>query len=163
MKTLLFLMAMFTSLLAHSSNGYADFICNINKTLKYTQCMDIAEATFMTVGEKSPHIKTIVAIMATESRFNKDAKSKDGAIGYMQVMPKYHKASFEGQTFTSAFVNIIVGSNIYYECYRKYNNKKSALVCYNGGNPNKKSPYPKRVMAFEHALEEFLAHAQKQS
>ena len=161
LKIMLSLMSMLAMLqIPVQASMYADYVCAINTKLTFDQCNEITTVVTTVVNPK--HTNTILAIITTESRFDQYAKSKDGAIGYMQVLPKYHRKSFEGQALTSPFPNIVVGYNIYLDCLSRYKDKRQALTCYNDGNNKryKKSPYPSKVLAFERVLDD-IARSQK--
>lgn len=78
--------------------------------------------------------KLAIAIIATESGFNRHAVSSEGASGYAQVIPKYHRKFIKGRDIFDTEVNIEVGMKILSECIHKYKSTYLGLACYNGTN-----------------------------
>jgi len=84
-------------------------------------------------AEKKDLTKELVlAVIATESSFNKKAISGEGAKGYMQVMPKWHRDKLNGRDPYNVLVNIEVGTQILSNCFKERSTYKGALACYNG-------------------------------
>lgn len=87
---------------------------------------------FATERKLDPH--HLLAMMRVESRFNPKARSSEGAVGLMQVMPRWHKAALAKRDPTDPVVSIEVGSQIYYDCLnRSEGNVRQAVKCYSGG------------------------------
>lgn len=66
-----------------------------------------------------------------ESRYNPNCKSSAGAIGLMQIIPKWHKdrMNFHGVTdLTDPYGNILVGVDYLNDLYRTNGSDKTALV-----------------------------------
>ena len=80
----------------------------------------------------------MLAISHTESRFNKKAKSRAGAMGMMQVLPRYFCPKKGPCDYTAA------GFKAWKAWSKKRGNKKrsikEALCRYNSGQPCSKSP-----------------------
>lgn len=121
---------------------------------------DRIEATLRKVmpGTKLP-TPLVLAIMKIESEFNPRAKSSAGAVGLMQVMPRWHVdrvreiSNKPALTFNDVRkelldveTNIEAGVSILAECYNRYNSLTAAAQCYNGGPPRAESSYTKKVM-----------------
>ena len=78
----------------------------------------------------------LLAMIKTESGFRSKAKSSEGAVGLLQVIPRWHKDKLAGRNPYLNQVSIEVGSQILYDCFTKHNrNTVKALTCYssNGG------------------------------
>lgn len=87
----------------------------------------------------------ICAIIRTESRFNKNAISKKGARGLMQIMQPtaewaFHEIGIENETFLNISdenINIEVGCWYIKKLINQYNgDKELALIAYNAGSGN---------------------------
>jgi soluble lytic murein transglycosylase-like protein len=101
----------------------------------------------------------VLAVMAIESRYNPVAESTMGAKGLMQVIPKFHleKLSTHGgeQALLDPEVNILVGTQILREYYRRLGDLESSLQMYAGALDDPSSQYSAKVLA-ERARLEFL-------
>ena len=77
----------------------------------------------------------ILAMMRVESNFNERAKSFVGALGLMQVWPKWHKAKLKGRDPYNTAVNTEVGSAILKDCWvmKAKVSIKKVFECYSGG------------------------------
>ena len=81
----------------------------------------------------------ILAVAKHESTFDKKAKSKMGAIGLMQVMPRWHRDKmmtaqeiFGTNELHKVEPNIYVGAKILRDCKDRFKHIRIALKCYNG-------------------------------
>lgn len=92
--------------------------------------------------------KTILAIIMKESTFNPKARSAYGAVGLMQVVPRYHKDKIAGRDVTRIETNIEVGTTILKDCLDASGNKTGALACYSGSSVAKVYKYRSKVNAF---------------
>lgn len=90
--------------------------------------------------------KMIFRIAKAESHFIPTAESNKGAVGIMQVLPKYHQEKILGRDIRKPEVNIEVGTKIYAEYLRKYKTPEKALRAYNG-LAGKQGEYSGIVMA----------------
>ena len=80
------------------------------------------------------HPGVILAFMSVESRFVSTALSSEGAVSYMQVVPKYHASRIKGRNIWDPFVNVDVGTMVLSICAKTKGNKLSAITrCYSGG------------------------------
>ena len=93
-------------------------------------------------------VKTILGIIMKESTFNAKAKSGYGAVGLMQVVPRYHKDKIAGRDITRIETNIEVGTTILKNCLDASGNKTRALACYSGQSTTKVTKYKQKVNAF---------------
>lgn len=93
----------------------------------------------------------VLSIIATESSFNPRARSKVGAMGLMQAMPRYHQEKLDrwgmsSQDLYNPHQNIRIGTEIlseYMELSR--GNTTSALQRYNGSLSDKSRRYSNKV------------------
>ena len=83
----------------------------------------------------------VFAVIKTESSFNPNAKSKSGAIGLMQLMPKTAKwvaeklsmANFKTDLLYNPQINIRLGCYYLRYLLDKFEVLETALACYNAG------------------------------
>jgi soluble lytic murein transglycosylase-like protein len=104
----------------------------------------------------------IIAVMAIESRFNPVAQSDGGAIGLMQVIPRYHAEKFEPGNHNSVLdpvTNIQVGARILRECIARGGNETAGLQLYNGATSDPANAYATRVLGEKQWLQETLRRA----
>lgn len=95
----------------------------------------------------------IVAVMAVESRFNPVAQSDGGAMGLMQVIPRYHAAKFPRnesgieRAVLDPRTNIAVGARVLKEAIVRGGNETAGLQLYNGASADASSAYASRVLS----------------
>lgn len=100
----------------------------------------------------------VLAVIKQESNFNKFARSRAGAKGLMQVMPKWHRDKLKGRNPYSEKVSIEVGSIIFRDCLDKFsNNKKRAFSCYSGGAKN----YMSKVTSYQKHMAKYIASVKR--
>lgn len=103
----------------------------------------------------------IVAMMAVESSFNPAAKSHAGALGLMQVIPRWHMDKIgPDNDYTALFdprINVQVGTLVLVEGMQRYGSLEAALQYYNGARHDPEMRYTKRVMSVKRQLQDVLA------
>jgi len=120
---------------------------------------DIVKTSFSESENQNIDPILILSIIGIESKFNPNAKSRFGAIGLTQVIPKYHQSKIsklknENLNLWSIKGNIKVGIQIIKEyIYLSEEDIQKALQRYNGSifDPNK--TYSKKVL---HKMKSFL-------
>lgn len=79
--------------------------------------------------------KAIVqAVMEIESNYDPNAENPSGAIGLMQIIPKWHQHRAEKyglHDLWDPYTNILVGMDLINESYYKYGDYRQALYVYN--------------------------------
>lgn len=101
----------------------------------------------------------IFGIIHVESTFQQYSKSEFGAMGLMQIVPKYHKKMIKeefGANVSDLFVpeiNIFAGTKILADSFKKTNNISRSLKLYNG-NLSENSYYDKKVLKIAKKFEE---------
>jgi soluble lytic murein transglycosylase-like protein len=109
----------------------------------------------------------ILAVMAIESRYNPVAESSMGAMGLMQIIPKYHpeKLPEHGgeQALLDPEVNILVGARILREYLRRFGETETALQMYAGAFDEPTSQYSGKVLAEKARLLQVLARARREA
>jgi soluble lytic murein transglycosylase-like protein len=104
----------------------------------------------------------IVAVMAVESRFNPVAQSGSGAMGLMQVIPRFHAEKFDAAPHLSVLeprANIKVGARILKEYIGRGGTELAGLQLYNGAASDAGSAYATRVLAEKQWLKDALRRA----
>jgi soluble lytic murein transglycosylase-like protein len=108
----------------------------------------------------------IVAVMAVESRFNPIAQSDGGAMGLMQVIPRYHADQFETGRGASMFdprTNIGIGARVLKEYIRRGGTEAAGLQLYNGAAGDASNGYANKVLGERQRLQEALRRAHDRS
>ena len=109
----------------------------------------------------------ILAVMAIESRYNPVAESSMGAMGLMQVIPKYHTEKLHEhggeQALLDPEVNIQVGARILREYMRRLGETESALQMYAGALDEPTSQYAGKVLAEKARLLQVLSRIRRQA
>ncbi len=101
----------------------------------------------------------ILAVIAVESRFNPIAESEQGAVGLMQIVPRYHADKLAEVGSTSGLAphaNIAVGARILREAILRGGGEAAGLQLYNGSPDDESRAYAGRVQAERRRLEEAL-------
>lgn len=112
-----------------------NYVTRINKS----EGNDIALATIKWANHFEIDPKFILAIQKVESRFDRYAISSAGAMGLMQVIPKWHieklhtaKKVVGSPELFGIDSNIYMGIQVIKDCLSKYKVVNQALKCYNG-------------------------------
>jgi soluble lytic murein transglycosylase-like protein len=120
---------------------FSQCILSNNKNITKEEANEIAHYVLEYSEEFNIDPVLVLAIIKTESGFNKYSISKAGAIGYMQVIPHWHMNRYQEASARSkskyvnlydAKVNIYMGVRIFREYLDTYKNINSALLRYNG-------------------------------
>ena len=99
-----------------------------------------------------PHL--ILAVIKAESGFRNKVKSREGATGLMQVIPRWHKDKIKNRSLNDTQVSIEVGSMILSDCMIKHRgNSLKALNCYSGGGGKK---YFNKVFDYKRVITAFV-------
>jgi soluble lytic murein transglycosylase-like protein len=101
----------------------------------------------------------IIAVMAVESHFNPFAQSDGGAIGLMQVIPRYHADQFlagRGESVLDPRTNIGVGARVLKEYIRRGGTESAGLQLYNGAADDASNSYANKVLGERQRLQEAL-------
>jgi soluble lytic murein transglycosylase-like protein len=108
----------------------------------------------------------IVAVMAVESGFNPAAQSDGGAIGLMQVIPRYHADKFSaarGESMRDPSTNIRVGSQALKEYIVRAGTEAAGLQLYNGAAGDTSNAYAMKVTAERQRLQEATRRARERA
>ncbi len=105
----------------------------------------------------------ILAVIAVESRFNPIAESEQGAVGLMQIVPRFHmdKVDATGRCGRPSFLppraNIAIGARILKDSIRRGGGEAAGLQLYNGSFDDESRAYANRVQAERRRLEDSVA------
>lgn len=100
----------------------------------------------------------IVAIIGIESGFNPYAQSPMGALGLMQVIPRYHQDKLPKAAGKAAFLdpasNVQVGAQVLQEAIRRQGGLMEGLQYYGGVSDDPDQSYANRVITEKQRLEQ---------
>lgn len=141
----------------HEQRAVADFIA------KRYRVSDQAVAGFVATAYRAGRRFAvdpllILAVMAVESRYNPVAESDVGAMGLMQVLPKFHQDKLNEHGGADALldpeVNIEVGTQILREYLKRFGETETALQVYAGAIDEPTSQYASKVLAERSRLQQ---------
>jgi soluble lytic murein transglycosylase-like protein len=130
-----------------------------------------AASSFVSLAYKAGRLHSvdpvlILAVMAIESRYNPVAESDMGAMGLMQVIPRWHPEKLTGhgeEALLEPEVNIHVGAQILREYYRRLGDEVLALQMYAGAFNEPTAQYANKVYAERARLEPVRQRARQTS
>lgn len=103
--------------------------------------LDIALATIKWAKHYEVDPKLILAVQTVESKFDIHAISSSGAMGLMQIIPKWHlekikqaKIDVGTPELFNVDSNIYIGTWVLKECMSKFKFADALEVCYSGGH-----------------------------
>jgi soluble lytic murein transglycosylase-like protein len=108
----------------------------------------------------------IIAVMAVESRFNPIAQSDGGAIGLMQVIPRYHADKLDparGGSVLDPLTNIQLGARILNDYIHRGGTEVAGLQLYNGASGDTSNGYANKVLGERQRLRDALRRARERS
>ena len=132
---------------------------------RYRVSSDALEPAFVEVEQSAREAELdpllIVAMIAVESSFNPKAKSHAGALGLMQVIPRWHMDKIgHDNDHTVLFdprFNVQIGTLVLLEGLQRYGSLEEALQYYNGARHDPERRYTKRVLSVKRQLQQVLA------
>lgn len=110
----------------------AKAVSRIYKNVKLSDAKKVVRLVYKHAKKQRIKPTLVVGLIASESGFRRTVVSSHGAVGYAQVMPKYHQDKIAGRDIFDPKVNIEVGVKILGDCLRKKKDINKALGCYNG-------------------------------
>ena len=108
----------------------------------------------------------IIAVIAVESRFNPVAQSDGGAMGLMQVIPRYHPDKFNaarGKSVLDPRTNIQLGTRVLKEYIRRGGTDVAGLQLYNGASADASNVYANKVLGERQRLREAVRRGRDQT
>lgn len=153
-KSLFALVALFVTLVTHSSPLHEIsqseriqaekealvpwVVDNSHKQINQEKAKRIIEYIYEYALENKLDPLLLLAIAKNESGFRERVRSSAGAVGMMQVIPRYHREKIDKRDPMVMKVSIDVGSKIIREYMDKANNSlRKALNFYSGGGGKK--------------------------
>lgn len=125
---------------------------------------EIQKFAFLQCEEKEVPYSLIIAMIEVESGYQNDVVSSCGAVGYMQIIEKWHKEELRSNGYDTARkpeANIAVGIDIMASLLSTYDTEQ-ALVIYNAGfsalkDGTKSTPYSREVLRRQKELEKEMS------
>jgi soluble lytic murein transglycosylase-like protein len=124
-------------------------------------------AAYREAGEHALDPLLILAVVAIESRFNPVAESSMGAMGLMQVIPRFHPEKVEphggDQALLDPEINIQVGALILREYLGRFGELEPALQKYAGAFDEPTAQYTAKVLAERARLQRVVPRARREA
>jgi soluble lytic murein transglycosylase-like protein len=119
---------------------------------------EMVDAAYVEGGRNGLDPLLIIAVIGVESRFNPIAQSDGGALGLMQIIPRYHydKYDAEAESMLDPRVNIQVGAAVLREYIRRAGTEEAGLQLYNGANDDESNTYAHKVLAEKQRLKSLI-------
>ena len=118
----------------------------------------VFQAAQQTGHERNVDPLLIVAVSGIESRFNPFSESTMGALGLMQVMPRFHQDKLpvgaERSYFLDPISNIRVGTHVLQESIHRNGDLISGLQQFGGAINDETQTYANKVLAEKERLEQ---------
>ncbi len=91
----------------------------------------------------------LLGMMQQESSFRPQVRSGYGAVGLMQVVPRFHAAKFAGEQPDDIQANIYAGAWVLRDCQKKHKyDMGRSLACYSGHTNDSVTTYKNNVLRF---------------
>jgi soluble lytic murein transglycosylase-like protein len=117
---------------------------------------EVVETAYREGRRNSVDPLLILAVIAVESRFNPIAESEQGAVGLMQIVPRFHAdklAEIGASPVLPPPANIALGARILRESIERGGGETAGLQLYNGSADDGTKAYANRVQAERRRLE----------
>jgi soluble lytic murein transglycosylase-like protein len=100
----------------------------------------------------------IIAVISIESRFNPFSQSSMGAVGLMQIIPRYHQEKLpkaaDNRAFLDPVINVHIGARILQESIQRQGGLMEGLQYYAGAIDDTEQTYATKVIAEKTRLEQ---------
>jgi soluble lytic murein transglycosylase-like protein len=130
--------------------------------VSYDATRPFVSAAFHEGGRIGVDPLLIVAVIAVESRFNPIAQSDGGALGLMQVIPRYHADKLDVADRDSVLdppKNIELGAKVLKEYIKRGGTEIAGLQLYNGASDDASNAYAGRVLGEKQRLRDAVRRA----
>ncbi|MFO1323950.1 MAG: transglycosylase SLT domain-containing protein [Burkholderiales bacterium] len=127
---------------------------------------DVVRAAFLEGKRHGLDPMLILAVIAVESRFNPIAESEQGALGLMQVVPRFHMDKIAAAGAASMLMpeaNIAIGALILKDSIRRGGSDAAGLQLYNGSFDDETRAYANRVLNERKRLEDALPRSRERA
>ena len=129
------------------------YVKAVRKVYKQDFPLSLARYSLQQAEKYKLDPRLVIGVIAAESSFIPSSKSWVGAVGYMQVWPRWHQDRIRGRDITNPYINIEVGVNYLNWCLEQRGGVYEALSCYNGSDSKASADrYFQRVMGRSHEL-----------
>jgi soluble lytic murein transglycosylase-like protein len=110
--------------------------------------LDVVRAAYDEASRNGVDPLLVLAVMAIESSFNPIAESDGGAVGLMQIVPRFHedKIATRGDSILDPHVNIEIGVQVLRDYIRRAGTETAGLQLYNGSPDDPANAYANKVM-----------------
>lgn len=145
----------------HSAELLAGFVARHYRVARES-ARDMVHAAFREGRQNGVDPLLILAVIAVESRFNPIAESEQGAVGLMQIVPRFHMDKVnaaEAPSFLPPRANIAIGTRILKDSIRRGGGETAGLQLYNGSFDDETRAYANRVLTERRRLEDALPRA----
>lgn len=118
--------------------------------------MSVVGAAFREGARHNLDPMLILAVIAVESRFNPIAASEQGALGLMQIVPRFHMDKIAPVGLPSILLpdtNIEIGTRILKDSIQRGGSDAAGLQLYNGAFEDETRAYANRVLNERRRLE----------
>lgn len=122
---------------------------------------ELVDAAYSEGGRNGVDPLLIIAVIGVESRFNPIAQSDGGAMGLMQIIPRYHEDKFDaanGESVLDPRTNIQVGARALKEYIRRGGTEVAGLQLYNGSFDDESNAYAHKVLLEKQRLQSAIRH-----
>jgi hypothetical protein len=138
-----------TVLLFFTTSGIAgtkteDYIRTHSRTSS-SQAKRIATAIHSQANKQHIPVSLLVGVMQEESSFKPTARSKQGAMGLMQVMPRLHCRRIRRCNLFSIPTAVSLGTRVLHDCKKHAAKRRDTLRCYTGYKKRRLARYVQRV------------------
>lgn len=139
--------------------AFSSYIQDVNPKVDEEDAEKIATSVIKWGEHFGQDPALLLAIAKVESTFNKYAISPVGAMGILQVLPRWHidKLKDAEKTLGSPEMfkidpNVYVGAQVIRDCKKKFGSVETALKCYNG-SVGMDTSYASSVLKAKYAIE----------